>query len=149
MSEAWQTATRQSPRAFKNMLEAVEQDPAAPHAATLELVNGRILAAAIPNARLEVFKGGGHLFLLTHGDESVAVLRDEMGDTMEAGVGIYRSATGMQHACDKLAELRDRYRRGVKLDDLHRLWQTLGNFLGDRKHAAERAQQHLSTFLLS
>lgn len=40
------------------------------------LVNGRILASAIPNARLEVFKGGGHLFLLTHADESVAALRD-------------------------------------------------------------------------
>lgn len=40
------------------------------------LVNGRILASAIPNARLEVFKGGGHLFLLTHADESVAALRE-------------------------------------------------------------------------
>lgn len=40
------------------------------------LINGRILASAIPNARLEVFKGGGHLFLLTHADESVAALRD-------------------------------------------------------------------------
>jgi fumarate reductase flavoprotein subunit len=56
--------------------------------------------------------------------ERVAVLRDEMGDTMEAGVGIYRSATGMQQACDKLAELRDRYRRGVKLDDRHRSFNT-------------------------
>jgi fumarate reductase flavoprotein subunit len=40
--------------------------------------------------------------------ERVAVLRDEMGDTMEAGVGIYRSATACRQACDKLAELRDR-----------------------------------------
>lgn len=40
------------------------------------LVNGKILAAAIPNARLEVFEGGGHLFLLTHADESVAALRE-------------------------------------------------------------------------
>ena len=40
------------------------------------LVNGKILKAAIRNSRLEVFKGGGHLFLLTHADESVAVLRD-------------------------------------------------------------------------
>jgi pimeloyl-ACP methyl ester carboxylesterase len=37
--------------------------------------NGEILAAAIRNSRLEVFEGGGHLFLLTHGDESVACLR--------------------------------------------------------------------------
>ncbi len=52
-AERWAiTRTRlKNPRAFKNMLEAVEQDPAVPHAATLELVNGRILevrTAAIP-----------------------------------------------------------------------------------------------------
>ncbi|WP_345725644.1 alpha/beta fold hydrolase [Qipengyuania proteolytica] len=40
------------------------------------LINGRILASAIPNARLEVFRGGGHLFLLTHADESIACLRE-------------------------------------------------------------------------
>lgn len=39
-------------------------------------INGKILAAAIRNARLEIFEGGGHLFLLTHGDESVACLRE-------------------------------------------------------------------------
>ncbi len=39
------------------------------------LVNGRILASAIPNARLEIIHGGGHLFLLTHADESVGMLR--------------------------------------------------------------------------
>lgn len=44
--------------------------------AIVPVINGRILAGAIPNARLEVFEGGGHLFLLTHADESVAVLRD-------------------------------------------------------------------------
>lgn len=40
------------------------------------LINGKILNSAIPNSRLEVFKGGGHLFLLTHADESVACLRE-------------------------------------------------------------------------
>ncbi len=39
------------------------------------LVNGRILKAAIRNSRLETFAGGGHLFLLTHTEESVACLR--------------------------------------------------------------------------
>ena len=39
------------------------------------LVNGKILKAAIRNSQLEVFEGGGHLFLLTHADESVASLR--------------------------------------------------------------------------
>ena len=44
--------------------------------AIVPLVNGKMLASLIPNARLEVFKGGGHLFLLTHADESVAMIRD-------------------------------------------------------------------------
>lgn len=39
-------------------------------------INGTILQAAIRNSRLELFAGGGHLFLLTHADESVACLRD-------------------------------------------------------------------------
>lgn len=39
-------------------------------------INGKILSAAIRNSRLEIFEGGGHLFLLTHADESVAILRD-------------------------------------------------------------------------
>lgn len=44
--------------------------------AIVPVINGRILTAMIPNARLEVFKGGGHLFLLTHPEESTAMLRE-------------------------------------------------------------------------
>lgn len=40
------------------------------------LINGKILKTAIRNSRLEVIEGGGHLFLLTHADESVAALRE-------------------------------------------------------------------------
>ncbi|HYL25977.1 MAG TPA: fumarate reductase (quinol) flavoprotein subunit [Burkholderiales bacterium] len=56
--------------------------------------------------------------------ERVARLRDEMRDAMEAGVGIYRDAGGMKAACAKLAELRERYGRGVKLDDHGRAFNT-------------------------
>jgi len=47
------------------------------------VVNGKILKAMIPHSRLEIFKGGGHLFLLTHADESVTVIRDflDMADS--------------------------------------------------------------------
>ena len=38
-------------------------------------INGQILKAMIPNSRIEMFEGGGHLFLLTHADESVAAIR--------------------------------------------------------------------------
>jgi fumarate reductase flavoprotein subunit len=56
--------------------------------------------------------------------ERVATLRNEMGDAMETGVGIFRQASGMRTACDKVAELRDRYRRGIKLDDKNRAFNT-------------------------
>ncbi|MEZ5693821.1 MAG: alpha/beta hydrolase [Altererythrobacter sp.] len=43
--------------------------------AIVPLVNGRFLASLIPNSRLAVMKGGGHLFLLSHKDESIAEIR--------------------------------------------------------------------------
>jgi poly(3-hydroxyalkanoate) depolymerase len=46
-----------------------ESDPIVP------VTNGRILAARIPNARLEVVEGG-HLFLLTHPSEMAEVVND-------------------------------------------------------------------------
>jgi len=56
--------------------------------------------------------------------ERLAVLRDEMRDTMEDNVGIYRDEPGLRAACAKLATLRERYRRGVKLDDRSRAFNT-------------------------
>jgi fumarate reductase flavoprotein subunit len=56
--------------------------------------------------------------------ERVATLRDEMRDCMEAGVGIYRREDGLREACEKLAGLRGRYRRGVRLDDRSRAFNT-------------------------
>lgn len=55
------------------------------------LINGKILNSAIPNSRLEVFKGGGHLFLLTHEEESIACLRDFL-DAPETPAELGRSA---------------------------------------------------------
>ncbi|MGE5129722.1 MAG: fumarate reductase (quinol) flavoprotein subunit [Sphingomonadaceae bacterium] len=49
--------------------------------------------------------------------DRVAMLRGEMMDAMEAGVGIYRKADTMTATCAKLRELRERARRGIVLDD--------------------------------
>jgi len=38
-------------------------------------VNGHILNWAIPDSRLEIVDGGGHLFLLTHPERSLASIR--------------------------------------------------------------------------
>lgn len=40
------------------------------------LANGKFLNTLIPNSELVVMKGGGHLFLLSHKDESVVAIRD-------------------------------------------------------------------------
>ena len=39
------------------------------------LSNGKLLANTLPDARLEVFEDAGHLFLMTHPEKSVALLR--------------------------------------------------------------------------
>ncbi|AJQ96281.1 fumarate reductase (quinol) flavoprotein subunit [Gynuella sunshinyii] len=49
------------------------------------------------------------------GTESMADIRKELADTMEDGVGIYRSDDLIQKTCDKLVELKDRYKNiGMK-----------------------------------
>lgn len=57
------------------------------------------------------------------GTERTADLRSEMLKSMEEGCGIYRTGDGMQVTCDKLAELRDRYKR-VKVEDTGSAWNT-------------------------
>ena len=42
---------------------------------------------------------------------------------MEDGCGIYRTGATMQATCDKLAELKQRYKR-VQVDDHSRAWNT-------------------------
>jgi fumarate reductase flavoprotein subunit len=59
----------------------------------------------------------------TDGNERIATLRKEMARTMEDGCGIYRTASTMQSTCDKLAELKQRYRR-VQVDDHSKAWNT-------------------------
>ena len=56
--------------------------------------------------------------------ERIATIRDEMMAAMEEGVGIFRTEDGMQTACGKLAQLRERYRRGVRLDDRNLAFNT-------------------------
>jgi fumarate reductase flavoprotein subunit len=59
----------------------------------------------------------------TGGTERIAVLRTEMAKSMEDGCGIYRLGTDMQATCDKLAELKQRYKH-LKIDDHSKAWNT-------------------------
>lgn len=55
------------------------------------------------------------------GEERIAVLRQEMAETMERGCGIYRDASSMQATCNKLAELKQRFKR-LRIDDKSSVW---------------------------
>ncbi len=46
--------------------------------AIVPLTNGKFLASLIPNSELVVMEGGGHLFLLSHKDESVDAIRQHL-----------------------------------------------------------------------
>ena len=48
--------------------------------AIVPLANGKFLRSLIPNSELVVMEGGGHLFLLSHKDESVAAILAHLGD---------------------------------------------------------------------
>jgi fumarate reductase flavoprotein subunit len=50
------------------------------------------------------------------GKERLVTIRTEMNQAMEAGCGIYRTEQSIQHACEKLAELRARF-DDVVIDD--------------------------------
>lgn len=47
--------------------------------AIVPLSNGRILHALIAGSELEIFEGGGHLFLLSHREQSVSCIRAFLG----------------------------------------------------------------------
>jgi len=94
---------------------------AARHALAARGTPSRV-AATLAQAE-DVVDGALALLRATRG-ERVATLRDEMMDTMEAGVGIYRTAAGLDATRAKLAELRDRARRGIVLDDRNRAFNT-------------------------
>jgi fumarate reductase flavoprotein subunit len=57
------------------------------------------------------------------GGERIATLRDTLQRAMEDGVGVYRTAEGLQRASNTVAELRERY-KNLHLDDHSRVFNT-------------------------
>jgi fumarate reductase flavoprotein subunit len=53
----------------------------------------------------------------TSGKERIATLRTEMQHAMETGCGVYREDASIRATTEKLAELKERFRSGVHLDD--------------------------------
>ena len=81
------------------------------HSATLEKQ-----ADAIAQRALALVTDSG-------GREQLSVLRSEMAKTMEDGCGIYRLGPQMQITCEKIDELKDRYKR-LRIADHSRVWNT-------------------------
>jgi fumarate reductase flavoprotein subunit len=61
--------------------------------------------------------------LHSDGTEKMADIRQEMGDSMEKGVGIYRTKESMQETVDKLVELKKRY-KNIKIEDKSSVFNT-------------------------
>jgi succinate dehydrogenase / fumarate reductase, flavoprotein subunit len=88
---------------------------------------------ANPTARTE--ERFARIMATESGGEHAATLREEMQDEMQDNVGIFRTREGMQHALDKIRELKERYGRVQVMDrgkrfntDLLEAWE-LGNLL--------------------
>lgn len=75
------------------------------------------LAEAAFSAHAEAaFKPYGDLLKNGDGEEKPSAIRNELGEMMEAEVGIYRSAENSERAIAKIRELKARYRK-VKITD--------------------------------
>nr|WP_275983169.1 fumarate reductase (quinol) flavoprotein subunit [Propionivibrio soli] len=59
----------------------------------------------------------------TGGTERISTIRKEMVKSMEDGCGIYRVEDTMQATCDKLTQLRERF-KNINLDDKSSVWNT-------------------------
>lgn len=59
----------------------------------------------------------------TDGKERIATISAEMRTAMESGAGIYREEASLKATCDKLAELKNRF-KGITLDDRSNVYNT-------------------------
>ena len=92
--------------------EAARYAASHPHGNTNSLYKQAVAAVAKSMALME-----------GDGSENPATLRNEMGDAMETGVGIYRTEELMQQTIDKLTELKQRY-KNVQIKDKSSVFNT-------------------------
>ncbi|HJZ68329.1 MAG TPA: fumarate reductase (quinol) flavoprotein subunit [Blastocatellia bacterium] len=79
---------------------------------------GQILAQAMDEQRrLQQFLGK------TGGEERIAIVREEMQETMEQGAGIYRSGDSLAEAAVNIRRLQERY-KNLSIDDHSRTFNT-------------------------
>ena len=74
-------------------------------------------------ARDETKRLGKDFLEKTGGRESIATIRQEMQQTMEEGVGIYRAGTSLRASSDKISELKERF-KDIAISDHSRTFNT-------------------------
>jgi fumarate reductase flavoprotein subunit len=79
--------------------------------------------ASIGKQAENVVAGIRELLQKSNGTESVSGIRREMRNTLEEGAGIYRDEAGILAACEKIAELRERY-DGIEVHDKSNVFNT-------------------------
>ena len=76
------------------------------------------------NAQAEsIVAGVRELLQRRGGDETISGIRREMRTTLEDGAGIYRDEAGTALACEKIADLRERY-KGIEVNDKSNVFNT-------------------------
>lgn len=70
-----------------------------------------------------IVKGVRELLLQSGSTETISGLRREMRTTLEEGAGIYRDEEGARLSCEKIAELRERYKR-IEINDKSNVFNT-------------------------
>lgn len=73
--------------------------------------------------QVEAVQARVQALLEQEGDENWADIRTEMGHSMESGCGIYREEKLMQETIDKLAELKERYKK-ISIKDKGKVFNT-------------------------
>jgi fumarate reductase flavoprotein subunit len=75
------------------------------------------------NEQVQAAQARIQALLEQEGDENWADIRTEMGHSMESGCGIYREEKLMQETIDKLAELKERYKK-ISIKDKGKVFNT-------------------------
>jgi fumarate reductase flavoprotein subunit len=70
-----------------------------------------------------IVAGVRELMQQSGGNESISGIRREMRTALEEGAGIYRDEEGAKMACDKVAELRQRF-QGIEINDKSNVFNT-------------------------
>jgi len=80
-------------------------------------------AEALKTQAEAIVTGVRELLQQSNGTETISGVRREMRTVMEDGAGIYRDEAGTSLCCEKIAELRERY-KGIEVNDKSNVFNT-------------------------